>query len=252
MLEIVLLLLAGCGSGMINAVAGGGNLLVFPAFLGLGLSPFTAAVTGALVVTPAGAASAFGYRKDIAELPRKYFWLMVPCLLGSATGIYLLHNTSHELFGKLVPWLVLFAVALFIFQPQLHKFLHRPARLRFGSPIFLVAIGLFFACIYGGYFGSGVGFLILVLCGFTGISSVYQMTGFKSLLTATMAMMTVVSFGLSGEIAWKYGLIASIGAVVGGYFGARWSHHISPYLVRVVIAFIGTGVVVMTFMRAYL
>jgi len=252
MIEIVLLLLAGCGSGMINAVAGGGNLLVFPAFLALGLSPFNAAVTGSLVVTPASYASAFGYRKDLRELPRKYFWLLLPGLFGAAVGMYLLHNTSHSLFEKLVPWLVLFAVILFVFQPQLHKFLHRPAKLRFGSPLFLVALGLMFACIYGGYFGAGVGFLILVLCGFARFDTIYQMTGFKSLLTATMALMTVVSFGVSGELAWKYGLIAAVGSVIGGYLGARWSHRISPYVVRMVIAFIGTGVVIMTFARAYL
>ena len=251
MLEIIILLVVGCGAGMINAVAGGGNLLVFPAFLALGLSPFSAAITGAMAVAPASTASVFGYRKDLRKIPRAYFYLILPSLFGAGIGLYLLHNTPHSLFDKLVPWLVLVAVVLFVFQPQLHRYLHRPARLRFGSPLAPIAVGLMVACIYGGYFGAGVGFLILVLLGFTGIKSIFQMTGLKSLITACMGVMTVASFSFTGQLNWWYGLITAVGAVVGGYLGARWSKHISPHLVRVVIMSIGMVVVVATFWRVY-
>lgn len=252
MSQDILLLLAGCGAGMINAVAGGGNLLIFPALLATGLNPFTAAITGLVAVTPASYASAFGYRKDLRTLPRKYLYLLIPCLLGASIGIFLLSHTPLQVFEKILPWLVLVAVVLFIFQPQLHRHLHQPAHRRFGSPVYLVILGLFLASIYGGYFGAGVGFLLLVLFGFTGIKSMFQMTGLKSLVIGTMGLMTIIVFSATGELAWRYGLIAAGGAVVGGYLGARWAHRISPHLVRLVIMLVGSIVVITMFMRTYL
>lgn len=252
MSQEILLLLVGCGAGMINAVAGGGNLLVFPAFLALGLSPFTAAITGAVVVTPASYASAYGYRRDLRTLPGKYILLLIPCILGAGIGIFLLSHTPHALFEKIVPWLVLTAVALFIFQPQLHKYLHKPAHRRVDTSVYILVGGLFLASIYGGYFGVGIGFLILVLLSFTDIKSIFQMTGLKSLAIGTMGLLTVITFSMTGELAWRYGLIAATGAVCGGYLGARWAHRISPHLVRLVITLVGTTVVIAMFMRAYM
>jgi hypothetical protein len=252
MIETILLILAGCGAGMINAVAGGGNMLVLPVYLALGLSPFQASVTGSIPVVPASFAAALGYRKDIASIPQRYFLLLAPALAGSAVGIYVLYRTPVELFEKALPWLVLFAVALFVFQPQLHHFLRRPVHVRLVRPAYLVAAGLFIACIYGGYYGAGVGFMILVLLGFTRMKSVFQMTGMKSLITGATALLTVVVFSLNGQLAWKYGLITAIGSVVGGYIGARLAHRISPHLVKLVVVFVGIIVVVATFTRAYL
>lgn len=254
MYEIILLILAGCGAGMINAVAGGGNMLLLPVYLALGLSPFQASITGSIPVVPAGYAAAYGFRKDLAKLPKRFFLLLIPSLAGAATGVFLLLHTPVEVFEKALPWLVLFAVALFIFQPQLHRFLRKPAHLRVPVPrrVYLVAGGLFLACIYGGYYGAGVGFLILVLLGFTRIKSVYQMTGMKSLVTATTAALTVVVFSMSGQLAWKYGLITAIGSVCGGYIGARAAHRISPHLVRVVVVLVGIVTVAVTFAQSYL
>jgi uncharacterized membrane protein YfcA len=252
MLEIIILILAGCGSGMINAVAGGGNMLVLPVYLALGLSPFQASITGSIPVVPASYAATYGYRKDLRKLPRRYFLLLIPCLFGAAAGIYLLHRTPVDVFEKALPWLVLFAVGLFIFQPQLHRFLRKPAHLRLGRPIYLVAAGLFLSCIYGGYYGAGVGFLILVLLGFTRIKSIYQMTGMKSLVTGTTALLTVIVFSMTGQLAWKYGLITAAGSIFGGYLGARLAHRISPRLVLVVVVIIGIAVVIATFAQAYL
>lgn len=148
MLEIVLLILAGCGSGMINAVAGGGNLLVLPVFLALGLNPFAAVITGSITAAPASFASAYGYRKDLLKLPRSYFLLLIPCIGGGSIGISLLHYTPGGIFEKFLPWLVMTAVALFIFQPQLHKRLRKPVRLRYGRSAYFVVPGLFLACIW--------------------------------------------------------------------------------------------------------
>jgi uncharacterized membrane protein YfcA len=252
MMEVIILVLAGLSAGIINSVAGGGNLLVFPAFLALGLSPFVAAVTATLVVMPASYASAYGYRQDLRRVPAKYFWLLVPSLLGGSVGIFLLYHTPRELFAKLVPWLVLIAVGLYVFQPQLHQHLRKPAQARLGSPLMLVAVGLFLACIYGGYFGVGVGFLVLVLLSFTNLRSIYQMTGLKAVMIGTVSLLTIITFALNDELAWKYGLLAAAGSIVGGYLGARWAHRISPQLVRLVITIVGSVVVGATFMQAYL
>lgn len=250
MVEYILLLVAGFAAGAINAVAGGGILIVFPALIAAGLSPLTANITSNLIVWPAALASAHEYRKDLSKTSRSYYLLLVPCFAGAGLGIFLLQHTSSALFDKIVPWLVLSAVLLFIFQPQLHKHIHRPARLRKASPLAFVGIGLFFAAIYGGYFGAGFGFIMLALLGFTKLKNVYQIVGLKNLASGGMAIIASLYFAITGGIAWEYGLIAVTGAIIGGHVGARWAHHISPHLVRAVIVAIGLVLVTITFARS--
>lgn len=251
MLEYLLLLVAGFVAGAINAVAGGGILIAFPALLATGMTPLAANITSNLIVWPGALASAYEYRKDLKRAKRQYFWLLLPCFVGAASGVLLLQYTTSLVFDQIVPWLVLSAVALFIFQPQLHKHIHRPPHMRRGTSFMIIAVGLFFAAIYGGYFGAGFGFMMMALLSFTKLKNIYQIVGLKNLAGAGMAIIATVYFTIVGGIAWKYGVVAMIGALAGGYIGARWAHRISPHLIRGVIVVIGLVLVGVTFIRAY-
>ncbi len=146
----VALLIAGVLAGITNAVAGGGVLFVFPVLLVAGLSPLTAAMTSTLAGWPGGLMSAYGYRKDLARVPQNYFWLIVPAVTGAALGSILLVRTPSSFFNAILPWLILLSVALFAFQPQLHRYIHRPAHLRNASPLVVLALLLFPVTLYGG------------------------------------------------------------------------------------------------------
>lgn len=251
MVDYILLLAGGFLAGAVNAVAGGGVLIIFPALLAAGLSPLTANITTNLIVWPGSLASSYAYKRDLEKVRSKYFLLLIPCFIGATIGVLLLDMTSSSAFDHIVPWLVLSAVALFVFQPQLHQHLHKPPALRKTSSFILVTIGLFIAAIYGGYFGAGFGFIMMALLSFTKLKNIFQIVGLKNLASAGMALIATGYFAIFGGIAWKYGLIAGAGTLVGGYIGSRWAHRISPRLVRSVIVVIGLVLVVVTFWRAY-
>lgn len=245
----ILLLVAGFLCGVVNSVAGGGVLIVFPALLLAGLSPINANITSNLVTFPGTSSAAFASKKDLSKIHKKYFLLIIPSFLGGLIGLTLLSKTSNEIFNTFVPWLILTAVALFAFQPQLHKHLHRPPHMRFGSPLFLVAIALFFASIYAGYFGAGFGFIMMALLGFTKIHGIFKITALKNLTAAMLGVTGTIYFSYYGGISWKYGLIAAAGSLAGGYFGAKFFHKVSPHTVRAVVSSVGLVVAIIAFIK---
>lgn len=245
----ILLLVAGFVCGVVNSVAGGGVLVVFPALLMAGVSPLSANITSNLITFPGTSSAAYASKKDLSKIPKKYFMLLIPSFLGGLIGLTLLNKTSNEIFNTIVPWLILTAVFLFAFQPQLHRHLHRPPHLRFGSPLVLVGIALFFASIYAGYFGAGFGFLMMALLGFTNIHGIFKITALKNLTAAMLGLLGTIYFSYHGGIAWKYGLIAALGSVFGGYFGAKFFHKVSPHTVRAVVSSVGIIVAIVAFIN---
>lgn len=236
-----ILFIAGILAGIVNAIAGGGVLFVFGAFLYAGLSPLTAAMSTSVTTWPGALTAVYGYKKDIRKVKKKYFLLVVPAILGASLGSWLLVKTPGATFESIVPWLVLASVALFAFQPQLHRHIHKPAHLRIKSP-FIGLLGLLLlTALYGGYFGAGFGFIVLALLGFTHLKNVYQINGMKNLIAACISLSCMSIFALFGDIAWNYVLIPTIGAIIGGFIGAKLAHHLSPHITRVVV--IGIGVV---------
>ena len=176
MIEI-LLFLVGIVVGAMNAVAGGGILLGFPVMIGLGVTPIVANATSHIIVLPGLITSAYGYRKYLRKVPRSYALLLIPCSVGAVIGAWLLRHTSSSRFEEIAPALVIFAVILFAIQPFLHFHLHKHlhSKTRSAMTLIFISLALLPVAIYGGYFGAGLGFILLAFLGFTKIHDVHQM-----------------------------------------------------------------------------
>lgn len=250
MIEIALLVTS-ILCGMMNAVAGGGVLFVLPVLLFSGLSPLSAAMTTTLVAFPGAGASAYGYRKDLKRAPKRYFWLIIPCAIGGGIGAYLLTKTPAATFESILPWLVLFSVLLFAFQPQLHAHIHKPKHMRKTSPLLLLTLFLFPVALYGGYFGAGFGFIVLAILSFTHLKNMLQINGMKNIIVLGISAVCMVIYSLSGHVVWSYAPLLITGSMIGGMLGSLIAHHISPHASRAAVVSTGFSVVGMLFLKVF-
>lgn len=237
-------------AGLVNSVAGGGIMVVFPALLAVGLSPITANATSNLISWPGALSSAYGYRQQLRKLPAKYLLLLVPCFGGAAVGAYLLEKTGSSSFSRAAPFLVLAAVGLFIVQSFLHRRLERNLQVHHNAPLIIMGFALIPMAIYGGYFGAGFGFLMLAFLGFTRITSMHQINGLKNLASATITLVCTVYFGFTGLINWHYALPMITGSLIGGYVGARWAQKVNPRLIHHFIVTLGLLVAITLFVKS--
>jgi uncharacterized membrane protein YfcA len=250
MMEMLALLGAGLVAGLVNAVAGGGAIILYPILYGLGVPPITTNATIASSIWPGSLTSVYGYRKYLKKLPKYYFLLLIPCLIGSIIGAFLLRRTPDKNFQMIVPWLVAAAVILLSLQPIIHKKLtHHRAKSKNRSLkyLFLIGLGIFGTAIYGGYFGAGFGIIMLALLGFTRISDIHQMNGLKNLSSFCVSLVAGIYFISYRLVDWHYIPPIVIGAIIGGYLGSTYSTKLPTYIIRITIIVIGIGVVIYLF-----
>lgn len=243
----ILLCLVGLLGGIINSVAGGGAVIIFPALLAAGVPALNANATSSLIVWPGALTSAYGYRKHLGKLPRYYFFLLIPCAIGAVIGSIALKHTNNTDFEKLAPWLVLLAITLLAIQPRAHKLLTRGRHNISKHPfkvLGVVALALFPLAIYGGYFGAGFGIMMLAFLGFTNLTDLQQMNGLKNLAAASIAIISTVYFAAAGLIYWRSGLVMFAGNAVGGFLGAHYAQKIPASLIRWFIIAIGIAIVI--------
>lgn len=235
-------------AGAMNAVAGGGTLLTFPALIGLGIPPLTANATSTVALWPGSASSFWGYRRELSGSRRWAIGFAVPSLLGGAVGAMLLLATDEQTFSDLVPWLVLGATVLFIGQGPLGAWLRRrqpptdgreqaDGTDRFPRPSLLFF--QFLIGIYGGYFGAGAGILMLAALGLMGLTNIHRMNGLKNWGGLCMNAVAAITFAVSGLVNWPVAMSMAVGAVGGGYLGSRTAQRVSQKTVRMVIIAIG-------------
>jgi uncharacterized membrane protein YfcA len=243
-----LLCLAALLAGIMNSLAGGGTLLTFPALLSV-LPPgssVVANVTSTVAVVPGSLAGAWGYRREMSEDWRWMRLLIWPSFAGGLLGSLMLITLGEGLFKQVVPWLVLTAALLFLVQPLLARWTgvgvpHRPP-----SPAARVGL-LFFqflVAVYGGYFGAGIGILMLSALGLMGLSNIHHMNALKTLLAFVINGISVIVFVVDGQVRWSYALSMAVAAILGGYLGAHYGRRFNRTLVRwlvVVIGFVLTG-----------
>jgi len=237
-------------AGLVNSVAGGGIIVVFPALLATGMSPLTANATSNLISWPGALSSAYGYRNHLRKLPAKYLLLLLPCALGAIIGAVLLERTDSSQFGKIVPWLVLTAVVLFIIQPFLHRHLAGNLKAHKNAPLIIIGIALLPMAIYGGYFGAGFGFVMLAFLGFTRLTDLYQINGLKNLAGATISLICTVYFSYYGLIDWSYAWALIPGSLLGGYVGSRVSQRIKPAYAHSFVVVLGLCVSALLFIKS--
>jgi uncharacterized membrane protein YfcA len=246
MLIFAVLFVAAFIAGAQNALAGGGSFLTFPALLLTGLDPRAANITSTVALFPGQIATGFAGRKAVAGLPTLSFRaLFIISLFGGALGALLLLATPVSVFSGLVPWLVLFATLVFVWG----SFFRRPVDTP--HPLGPIGAGLtqFAIAIYGGYFGGGIGILMLAALTIFG-QAVRNAGATKNVLAGVMNASAVLIFLFSSDIAWRQTLIAAVGAIAGGQLGAYALHHVNEKILRVCIAILGFALTIAMFWRA--
>lgn len=241
MLTDIALFLTGIIVGGLNSIAGGG-IVGYPILLLVGLHPLIADATSYVAALPGHLSSAWGYRRFLRKIPRFYLWLLLPCAVGAAIGAHFLARTTPADFERLVPLLVLIAVALSLLQPVLHIHLMSHVRSHhFNFTFVLLMLACLLLMIYGGFFGVGISFSLLTSIGMTKIHERHMMNGMKNIAAIVLILVAIVSISGAHIIHWQYGLIVGTGSLIGGYLGARLSlHHLPPHLIRAGAITIGT------------
>ncbi|HET9010880.1 MAG TPA: sulfite exporter TauE/SafE family protein [Gemmatimonadaceae bacterium] len=246
--RLVVAAVAALLAGVMNSVAGGGTLLTFPALVAAGLSPLQANATSTVALLPAALTSMLGYRGELAGARRWALALALPSLVGGGLGAWLLLSTSNATFERVVPWLVLGATALFLLQRPLLRWVrgheaalpaHRDGTS--ASPAMSLLWWQLLVGVYGGYFGAGVGILMLAALGFMGLTNIHRMNGLKNWGGFCMNAVAAVTFALSGIVDWPVALSMAVGSMAGGYLGARAAQRAPQGMVRGAVALIGIG-----------
>jgi uncharacterized protein len=235
-------------AGVVNSVAGGGTLLTFPALIAAGLSPLIANATSTVALLPAALSSMLGYREELAGSRRWAVALAVPSLVGGGLGALLLLNTSNATFNRIVPWLVLGATTLFLLQRPLLGWIHGADHVTVSddalaqrSPAPAMLATQLFVGVYGGYFGAGIGILMLAALGFMGFSNIHRMNGLKNWGSFCMNFVAAFTFAFSGIVDWPVALGMAVGSIAGGYVGARAAQRLPQGMVRGVVAVVGVA-----------
>ncbi|MBX9929444.1 MAG: sulfite exporter TauE/SafE family protein [Gemmatimonadaceae bacterium] len=246
--------LAAAIGGAINAIAGGGTLVTFPALLALGVAPVAANATSTVALWPGTMASLWGYRRAIAGAGVWARAWALPSLAGGFVGSWLLLRTPDARFAALVPWLILGATALFMAQPLVLRHLAGtgmvasidPTR---EAPPTRFLLFQFLGAVYGGYFGAGLGIVMLAAMGLMGLRDIHQMNGLKNVGGGAINLVAVVLFATSGIVRWPLATVMLIGAMIGGYGGSRLAQRVGAAWVRRAVVVIGLSSAVYAFVR---
>lgn len=234
--------LAAFVAGAINSVAGGGTLLTFPALIWIGLPSVVANATSTVAVWPGSFGGMLGYRQDLRHLPRRSYLLIIPSVVGGIIGAVLLRMTPTSVFDRLVPLLILFATVLFMLQDVAQRMIGTTGKAHVGSPGWLAGALLFqfVVALYGGYFGAGIGILMLAAFGVLGYSDIHQMNGLKIVLALFINGVAALYFIWHGMVSWPEALIMAVASIAGGVGGAGVARRIGQRGVRRIVVAVGT------------
>lgn len=227
-------------AGAINSVAGGGTLLTFPTLIWLGLPSINANATSTVAIWPGTVGTIWGYRQDLSSSRPRMFALVAPSVIGGILGALLLNRTPPAVFDALVPFLILFATVLFMIQDPIQKRLKLSHPESHKSTSWLIGAMSFqlFVALYGGYFGAGIGILMLAALTLAGMP-VRHAGATKNVLAGVMNATAVVVFLVSAQVRWVAAAIACVGALLGSVIGAHLVQRVNERLLRVCIIVIG-------------
>jgi uncharacterized membrane protein YfcA len=250
--QAIFLFGAGVIGGALNAVAGGGSFVAFPALLFVRVPPIEANATNTVALWTAAAASGSAYRKRL-DVPRRVFIpLLIASLIGGLIGAYLLLKTPAHTFLQVLPWLTLGATLLFAFGRKLLP--GRGSGLEHGgSTPALVGAVLFqlVVAVYGGYFGGGMGIVMLAMLAMLGMTDIHSMNALKSVMGFVINGVAVVAFIAARAVYWKQGIPMIIGGILGGYIGAHYAQRVPPIWIRRFVVLVGTGMTIYFFVKTY-
>jgi len=253
--EVIGLTAAAAEAGAVNAVAGGGTLITFPVLILFGTSSIIANATSTLALVIGTAGSIFGYRRQIPAV-RPWLKKFLPVSIGGGLlGGILLTQTKEQLFARMVPFLILFATLLFLGHGAFRKLArfnqHSKHELPRTRAIWWAILFQFLVATYGGYFGAGIGILMLASLSFLGLANIHEMNGLKTVLSMVINVVAGIYFIYAGLIDWPKALVMTAGAVVGYFLGAHYSQQVSQPRVRQIITGIGFILSAVMFYRQF-
>jgi uncharacterized protein len=238
-------------AGAINSVAGGGTLVSFPTLIWLGLDSVTANATSTVAIWPGTVGSAWGYRRELKEVEPRFLAMVVPSLAGGILGAILLRLTPSAVFDRLVPYLILFATMLFMAQEPVQRALktgdaatRRSTGWFAGGLLFQFGVGL-----YGGYFGAGIGILMLAALSVLGLKDIHEMNSLKVVLGGSVNGIAAAYFIFARMVYWPYVVLMAVAAILGGYLGAGTARKLGRDAVRRIVILIGLGMAVSLFVK---
>ena len=240
-------------AGVLNAVAGGGSFLSFPAMLGMKILPVQANATNTVALWPGQLTSIWAYRDDIRKNPRMAWPMGLAGLLGGTAGAVVLLNTPQRTFLRMVPWLLLGSALIFAASGPVSRWLERrkdamtgpahPPRL---TPLFFSTIAV---CYYIGYFGAGAGFLLITMLSLFGCQDLHEINALKVVSTTLANGVAFLIFVVDGQVVWRYCLLAMVTCAIGGYSSARFARMVPQRILRALVVAIGLSMAAWFFWR---
>jgi len=238
-------------AGAVNSVAGGGTLISFPALIWLGLNSVTANATSTVAIWPGTVGSAWGYRREARKVAPRLWLMVIPSLIGGLAGAWLLKLTPPGVFDKLVPFLILFATLLFMAQEPVQRMMgtaeaakHQSNAWFAGGMLFQLMVGL-----YGGYFGAGIGILMLAALSIMGLTDIHEMNSLKVVLGGSVNGIAAVYFIVMGMVYWPFVVLMAVAAILGGYFGAGAARKLGRTAVRRIVIGVGLAMAISLFVK---
>ncbi len=256
-MALLYLCLAAFAAGAVNSVAGGGTLLTFPTLIWvLGGSPTAAVIanaTSTVALLPGSIGSMWGYRREFVGTAKWVRWLLIPSFLGGTIGSCLLIVLPAEWFRLLIPWLILTATLLLAFQPMIARWtgVGRPHAEPRPITIWGIIGFQFLVSVYGGYFGAGIGILMLSALAIIGVDDFHRMNALKSLFGTVINLVAALVFIVGGQVSWQLALPMAAAAVLGGFWGAAWARTLDRRLVRRFVVGLGLFLATYYFARVY-
>lgn len=237
-------------AGVMNSVAGGGTFFSFPALLAVGVPPIVANASNSVALWPASLSGAWAYRKELAHYKRYLIPMGIVSFIGGIGGGLLLLATKDATFSKLIPWLLLFATVLFAFSGKISAWMRgvdsgKPNN----SPTSLA--GQAIVSVYGGFFGAGMGILMLASLAMAGHDDIHEINAIKNLLSAIIYSVTVLTFIIAGAVSWPYTIIMLVTATIGGYWGATIARRIPALWLRRFIITVGFILTIFYFYKTF-
>jgi uncharacterized membrane protein YfcA len=242
--EIAAIAAAGMAAGAINTLVGSGTLITFPVLLAFGYSPVTANVSNTIGLVPGSAAGAIGYRRELEGGLRRTLRFTIASVLGGITGAVLLLVLPEKAFEAIVPAFIAIALVSVVLQPRLDALVaeHRPPPDAHGTGLPRVLV--YFAGVYGGYFGAAQGILLLAILGLALPDDLQRVNALKNVLAGVVNGVAAVVFIAVADVAWGPAALIAAGSVLGAQLAARYGRRLSPEALRWVVVVVGTAAIV--------
>lgn len=240
--HFVLVMVTAFLAGVINSVAGGGTLLTFPSLLAAGVPPVAANATSTVALVPASVSAWWGYRSESKSDWKEMAWLLAPSVLGGLAGALLVLKAGDALFSRLVPWLILGATALFMVQEPLRRWMANRGDGDEHPRWPMVALFQIIVAVYGGFFGAGIGIMMLASLGLAGLSNIHHMNRLKNFAAVCINGVAAATFILGHRVNWLFAALMLAGSVPGGYAGAWVARKVGQMIVRRAVVAIGLAI----------